>query len=461
MRYATAVAGAAAEQNAEDWWAALCAAVPAVVAGRRVLAVAVTAQAPTLVGVDADGDPTGPALTWVDRRASAEARWIADLTSLGRNGPDPYFGTAKLAWLAAHRRQQLDRTSTILSANGFIVRRLTGAASFDDSTAALTQAWDGHYDPVLAEHGVPTGLLPDPCPCAELVGQVTPTAAAATGIPAGTPVAAGGIDAVGAALEAGVLAPGDPFVEMTGFSTVGIAAIDRNAAVPGLIHSRHGLPGVDLLLTAQVTTGSVVDWLRGLTGGSDDLLDADPLLARPRPTRLLVRPSLAGERTPSWDASARGAVLGLDLRTDSRDLLLAVFEGTAFQLAADLDAVRAAGIAVPSVRAAGGGARSRAWLQVKADVLGVPVEVPVAGHGAAQGAAYLAGLAAGHFDVAALRQLGAQVATRVEPDPVRHRRYAQRRALFDAWTGQLADLERELAATTEAPSAEQAAGGTA
>ena len=327
VRYPTHVTGNAVEQDAHDWWAAVCEAAPPVVGGKTVLAMAVTAQAPTLVPVDGDGTPTGPALTWVDRRAAEEGLLIARLSERGRNGSDPYFGTAKLAWLATHRPSQLARAKNVLAANGFVVRQLTGTASYDESTAALTQAWDDGYDPVLTLSGVPVELLPDAMPCTHLTGTVTPEAAEATGIPAGTPVAAGGIDAIGAALEAGVLAPGDPLVEMTGFSTVGIAAVPRGTTVSGLIHSRHAVPGVDLLLAAQVTTGAAVDWLRTLTVSGEELLDSATLLARPRPTRLLFRPSLAGERTPSWDGEARGAVLGLDLATDARDLLLAAFEG--------------------------------------------------------------------------------------------------------------------------------------
>jgi xylulokinase len=450
VRYPTRVAGPGAEQDAEAWWAAAREALPPVVAGDAVAGVAVTCQAPTLVALDARGEPRGPALTWIDRRAAAEARELEAAIGPGRNVADPYFATAKLLWWRRNRTD-LEKAAVVLGATGFLVRRLTGEDTLDDSSAGLHQGWDGGFDPALVDAGVPLELLPEAVPCAQVVGRVSHGAAGATGLPAGSPVAAGAIDSVGAALEAGVLAPDDPVVEMTGFSSVTVQAVPRGTTVPGMIHTRHCVPGLDLLLTAQVTTGAVVDWLCGLTG-SRDLLDHPERLPRERPGRVLLMPALAGERTPTWDAHARGAVLGLDLGVGAEELLLAVFEGTALALRDDLERVaRATGQAGP-VRASGGGAKSPVWLQVKADVLGRPVEVPLRGHGAAVGAALLAGLAVGAWpDAEALREPGDPVAARFEPDPERHAAYSARFEVFRRLRAALPDYTRALEPLTPAP----------
>lgn len=424
VRYPTRLAGAGAEQDAQAWWRAAVEALPRVVAGAAVRGVAVTCQAPTLVAVDRAGDPLGPALTWIDRRAMDEAREIADALGETRNGADPYFGTAKLLWWTRHRPGEIDAADAVLPANAFLVRRLTGVNSLDESGACLMQGWDDGWPAVLAERGVPVDKLPKTVPYLTLVGVVTREAAALTGLPEGTPVAAGGIDAVGSALEAGTLRPGDPLAEMTGFSTVTMLPVPRGTHLPGLIHTRHCVEGVDLVLTAQVSTGSVVDWLRRLCPVPEDLLDADQILARERPGRLLLVPSFAGERTPTWDAAARGAVLGLDLDTDPRDLLLAIFEGTAYALRDDLDTLERAGHPVPAVIATGGGAKSPAWLRVKADVLNREVRVPVTGHGAAVGAGMMAGLATGVWaSPEEVRDLAVAVAHTYRPDPGRAAAY--------------------------------------
>ena len=98
VRYPTELAGLGAEQDAWVWWRAATEALPEVVGGEPVSGVAVTSQAPTLVAVDAEGEPRGPALTWIDRRAGAEAEEIAAACQPTRNPPDPYFATAKLLW---------------------------------------------------------------------------------------------------------------------------------------------------------------------------------------------------------------------------------------------------------------------------------------------------------------------------------------------------------------------------
>lgn len=434
VAYPTKTEGASAEQDAGQWWKALRAALAAVLPDLDVRAVAVTSQAPTFVPVDASGDATGPALTWLDRRAAPEARTIAELVPHSRNGADPFFGTAKMLWLTRHRAESLDAAEAVLSTNGFLVRRLTGVNALDDTTASLMQGFDDEaraFPDRLLDAVPALSLLAPLVRSTDVVGAVTLAAASETGLPVGTPVVAGGIDAIGSALEAGVLAAGDPLVDMTGFSSVTMLAVPRGAAVAGFIHSRHCVPDVDLLITAQVTAGATIDWVNGLDS-SADLRSAERILAKPRPGRVTMVPSLAGERTPTWNADARGLIAGVDLTTDGTDLMLAAMEGNALSLARDVDAMRAAGYAIDELISTGGGASSNAWLQIKADVLGIPVYRPASGHGAAQGAAMLAGVATGSLaSFESTRRIAHAVEAEFRPDARRHDAYAARRARFD------------------------------
>ncbi|MFK3676726.1 FGGY-family carbohydrate kinase [Microbacterium sp. NPDC090218] len=435
VAYPTRTDGAGAEQDALDWWRALGAALRHVLPGLRVRAVAVTSQAPTFVAVDEAGKPTGAALTWLDRRAVDEARMIAEIAPGSRNGADPFFGTAKLAWLASHRPEELEAAAMVLSTNGFLVRMLSGAAVLDDTTASLMQGFDDDLGAFPAElrAAVPAlAKLPRIVAAQSVVGEVSAAAGAETGLPAGVPVIAGGIDAIGSALEAGAFVTGDPFVDMTGFSSVTMLAVPRGTAVPGFIHSRHCTPDTDLLITAQVTAGATVDWVNSLDSVAD-LRSAAAILARPRPGRLVMVPSLAGERTPSWNPSARGIIEGIDLATDGTDLMLAAMEGNALALARDVDVLREVGFGVDHVISTGGGASSDAWLQIKADVLGIPVLRPASGHGAAQGAAMLAGLACGLVSSTDdLRRSSGEIEAEFAPNPRRHDAYRASRDRFQS-----------------------------
>ena len=447
-RYPTRLAGLGAEQDARAWWRAATEALPEVVGGEPVCGVAVTCQAPTLVCVDGDFGPLGAALTWIDRRAHREAEEIAGATRPTRNPPDPYFATAKLLWLARNRPEELENARAVLCANGFVVGQLTGEASLDETTAGLFQGWNGAFDPALPGL-VPLDLLPPVRPALEIAGEVTGRASEVTGLPEGTPVAHGGIDAVGAALEAGIFGPGDGLVEMTGFSTVVITAAGRGTHVPGMIHTRHGVGENDLVLAAMTTAGAVTEWGMRLTGFENpaafDANASKEAADRGRPGRLLMVPALAGERTPTWDATARGAVVGLDLDADAADLAVAIYEGTALGLAENFGRMEEVLGDLRPVRSVGGGSKSEVWTRIKADVLGVPVTVPRLGHGAAAGAAMLAGMATGLWpDEESLRALVTGEGRTFEPDPVMTEKYAKRLDLYGKLQSTLPPITRGL-----------------
>jgi xylulokinase len=431
VRYPTRLAGLGAEQDARAWWRAAVEALPEVVGDEAVSGVAVTCQAPTLVCVDSGGEPLGAALTWIDRRAGRESGELAEACEPTRNPPDPYFATGKLLWLARNRPDEIEKASTILCANGYIVRHLTGEFTLDETTAGLFQGWDGEFDPALPDL-VPLDLLPPVRPALQIAGEVTRAASGITGLPEGTPVVHGGIDAVGAALEAGIFGPDEGLVEMTGFSTVVITAAERGTHVPGMIHTRHGVGESDLILAAMVTAGAVTDWGMKLTGFENPAdFDRNVSVDRERPGRLLMIPALAGERTPTWDATARGAIAGLDLDVDASDLAIAIYEGTALGLGDNFERMQEVLGDLRPVRSVGGGSKSETWTRIKADVLGVPVTVPRLGHGAAAGAAMLAGMATGLWpDEESARALVAEVGTTFEPDPEMTRKYARRLQLY-------------------------------
>ncbi|MGL4649031.1 MAG: xylulokinase, partial [Caldilineaceae bacterium] len=172
------------------------------------------------------------------------------------------------------------------------------------------------------------------------------------------------------------------------------------------LHNRH------LVVGAMVSTGGALRWLRDQLGGEEraaaaalgadpfDHLAAQAATSPPGANRLLFLPWLFGERSPLWDAQARGVYLGLSLATTRADMVRALLEGAALGLRHNLEAAQAAGVTIESLVCLGGGARSRLWTQIKADVLQRPVWVPedaADSGGAAMGNAILAAAATGLF----------------------------------------------------------------
>ena len=440
------------EQDPEDWWQATCNAIRAALArvphGReRVLAMAASSQAPTLLPLDRSGKPLRPAMIWMDRRAEAEAAQLTarlgaeEIYRITGNRPDSFYLAARLLWLRNHEPEVMKQTWKFAQVNGYLNYRLTGRLTVDPAHAVLMQmrhyglpAWS---EALCSACGVDPAQFPEVMEGHRVQGEVTAGAAAATGLRAGTAVMAGTVDSPSAALEAGVTEPGIA-VEMTGTSTVVIIPNDSGLTAPALIAMAHALPGIHLLLGAMVSSGGCLRWFRDQLGapesqeamqqGSDafDLLTGQAARVGPGSEGVIFLPYMMGERSPVWHANARGVFFGMSLATSKGALVRSILEGAAFALRHNVEVAARAGARVREMRSVGGCSRSDVWNQIKADVLGMPVVIPRASVGSPYGAAILAGMGAGVFpDVATSLADMVHLDRRFEPDPANHEKYTR------------------------------------
>jgi xylulokinase len=445
------------EQDPEDWWQATCKAVGETLAkvphgAERVLGLAVSSQAPTLLPLDHSGRPLRAAMIWMDRRAEAEAARLAELVGADEihritgNRPDSFYLAARLLWLRNHESEVLKQTWKFAQVNGYLNYRLTGRLTVDPAHAVLMQmrhyatpAWS---EALCSACGVDPAQFPEVMEGHHVQGEVTAGAAAATGLRAGTPVMAGTVDSPAAALEAGVTEPGIA-VEMTGTSTVVIIPNDRGLTEPALIAMPHALPGIHLLLGAMVSSGGCLRWFRdqlgqpeaqaAMEGGSDalDLLTQQAGQVGPGSEGVIFLPYMMGERSPLWHANARGVFFGMSLATSKGALVRSILEGAAFALRHNVEVAARAGAEVREMRSVGGCSRSDVWNQIKADVLGMPVVIPRASVGSPYGAAILAGMGAGAFpDVRKSLAEMVHLERRFEPDPANHEKYTRIYQIF-------------------------------
>jgi len=438
------------EQNPEDWWRGTCAAVREALAkvphgAERVLGLAISCQAPTLLALDRTGRPLRPAMIWMDRRAEAETVRLAEqigadeIYRITGNRPDAFYLAARLLWLRNHEPEVLRQTWKFAQANGYINYRLTGRLTLDNSNAVLLQMRDYHKEEWSAVLCSACGV--DPAQFPEVLagycpqGEVTAEAAEASGLRAGTLVMAGTVDSPAAALEVGVVEPGIA-AEMTGTSTVIIMPNDRGLTEPSLIALPHALPGIHLLLGAMVASGGCLRWFRDQFGQQEiqaasegkgdafDLLTREAAGVEPGSGGLIFLPYMMGERSPLWHTNARGVFFGLSLATPKAALVRSILEGTAFALRHNMEVAMRAGADVREVRSVGGCSRSDVWNQIKADVLGRPLLLPRTSVGSPFGAAVLAGMGVGVFpDVRKSLLEMIQLSRRFEPNPANHERY--------------------------------------
>ncbi len=428
------------EQDPEAWWAALVGAMAALGddARDRCVAISVAGQQHGCVLLDDADVPVRPAKLWNDTTSAPQAdalverfgaeRWAADIGSV----PVASFTITKLAWIAEHEPDALARATRVMLPHDYLTWRLTGEHVTDRGDASGSGWFDPTSNTVRADLlaaavGDWDGDVPRVLGPTEPAGQLTAAAAAALGLPAGVVVAPGSGDNMGAAMGLG-LGAGDVAISLgtsgTVFAVSNTATHDADGAVAGFASATGSFLPLVCTLNATKVTDTVARWFGTDPAGLADLA----LAARSEPGAVMLVPYFDGERTPNLP-DATGTFVGLRNDTTREQLALAAHDGVLCGLLDGVDALRRVGATVDGrVFLVGGGARSTAYRQRCADLLGTVVTVPDADETVATGAAAQAAAIAGSIavdDVARRWQLG--TGTTVEPDPAtdRRRRYAE------------------------------------
>jgi xylulokinase len=391
------------------WWEgvrAICAEVRAQAGPRWTpRAVCVSGVGPCVLPADEAMRPLRPAILYgIDTRATAE---IAELDErfgaeriLARGGSalSSQAVGPKLLWLARNEPGVWDRTRTLFMPSSYAVARLTGEYVLDHHSASqcdpLYELASGRWAEDWWESIAPAVVPPPLVWPGEQVGAVTARGSEETGIPAGTPVMAGTIDAWAEAFSVGVRARGDLML-MYGSTMFFVQMVDGARSVPKLWATAGVEPGSASLAAGMATSGTLTSWLRGLVGGVPfERLIEEAASVPPGAEGLLLLPYFAGERSPIYDPDARGVLAGLTLRHGRGHLLRAIYEATAFGVRDNLELFDAAGD-VARIVIAGGGTRGALWPQIVSDVTGRAQQRPTHTIGASYGDALLAAIGAG------------------------------------------------------------------
>jgi len=397
-----------AEQDAEAvWWDDTVRVIRELLADRpnEPAAVCVSGIGPCALIADSEGRPLHPAILYgIDSRAECE---IDELnTELGPEeilavGGSPLTSQAvgpKLRWLGKRNDGYLGESHRLLMPSSLAVLRLTGEYVLDHHSASQCDPlydlragrWiDERWASIAQELPQPRLLWP-----AEVAGEVTAAAAELTGLPAGTPVCAGTIDAWAESIAAGVTEPGELMI-MYG-STVFLVQCMGSPASSPLLWTTAGVERGTFSLAAGMATGGLaVTWLREVAGAPPWEGFIEQAAAVPAGSRgLLLLPYLAGERTPIFDPMARGLILGLTLRHGQPELVRAVLEGIAYAIRHNVETMASVGSESTRIVGVGGGTRGDLLPQIVADVLGREQAICDPAVGASFGSAILAARAA-------------------------------------------------------------------
>ncbi|MDR3051698.1 MAG: xylulokinase [Oscillospiraceae bacterium] len=458
-----------AEQDALHWWQASQVCIRSVLRSAAIdpaalKGISLSGQMHGLVPLDGAGEPLRPAILWCDQRTEAEcadtvraAGGLDGLLACTNNSMLTGYTGGKLLWMRKHEPDLFARMRIFLNPKDYILYRLTGEQSTEVSDASGTGFFDVRtrrwHDGLIAKLGLPRSIFPRCLESADVAGRVTTQVAAATGLPQGLPVVAGGGDAVIQTTGMGLVSPGIVGV-VIGTSGVVAMGLDDFAPNPGgkLQVFCGNAPSLWHAMGVTLAAGGSYRWYRDTLCGQEvaqaaqqgrgvyDIMGEAAAASAPGAGQLIFLPYLQGERCPYPDPAARGAFVGLSLAHTKGDITRAVMEGISCSLkqVGDLLLGLLPRVTPKHIIASGGGAASPLWRQILADLYQLPVHT-LAGNteGGAYSAALLAGVGAGLY-----KDLGEAFSVlhtehRVEPIPANAAVYQHVFTLYSGLYSQL------------------------
>ena len=432
-----------AEEDPLQWWDNVCAisrelmTTSALVPG-ELAAIGVSGMLPAVVLIDEGGALLRPSIQQSDGRCGAE---VADLRrevderafiAQAGNGVNQQLVSAKLRWIEKHEPEVFRRIATVFGSYDYINWRLTDEKAVEQNWALEAGFVDVRThaiaDDLVALAHIPRGALPRKVASHEILGRVSASAAAQSGLPAGLPVVGGAADFIASALGAGLTKPGDVLLKFGGSVDI-LIATDKIKPDPRLYLDYHLIPGLFVPNGCMSTGGSGLNWFAAnFAGGEkaaaaaagltlhqhlDRLADAKPAGA----DGVRALPYFLGEKTPIHDPAARGLISGLTLSHDVGHVWRALLEAYAYAIAHHIEALNDMGHRTDQYLVSDGGSNSRIWMQIVADVLQKPIHQLTGHPGSCLGAAWTAAIGAGLTDdwAGVARFVGS--GDRLDPDP--------------------------------------------
>lgn len=437
------------EQEPADWWTSLCSSLRKLAAKgvnlQDVVACALDGSTHNAVLMDGAFKPVRRTIMWTDQRATAEcdalrAGWGEKVFSTCYQMPAPTWTLPQMMWLKANEPEVLAKTEHVLFVKDYVRYLLTGNAATDRIEAQGTLFFDmkkGDWADELVElAGLKRSALPGFIAPTDVAGHVTAAAAAETGLPEGLPVVCGSSDSAVEDYGAGAVEPGDLIIKLATAGNVNSMTAEAHPHPKTLTYS-HIVPGMWYSVSATNAAALCQRWMRDtffseeLRVKSEELKGVNPYEVMDREAAsseigargIFFHPYLQGERCPYWDANLRASFTGVSIGSTRGDFCRALLEGVAFSLRDCYGTLKEMRLPVKRIFLIGGGARSKLWSEIVANVFNCSVTVPTPGD-ASFGACLLAGTGIGVFrDVRDAVAKCLHVDRTIAPDPAAAAKY--------------------------------------
>lgn len=386
----------------------------------KVKALAISCQGEAVIPVNKEGNTLYNAIVTFDNRTQEQYEFwkkglggkiVFEITGMPLN---PMYSINKIMWLKKYRKDIFKETAKFLCFEDFIQMKLGVTPKISYSLAARTSAFDivrkEWSKEILAEANISIDLLSTPAPSAEPIGEINSAIAEEVGLPEGVVIATGGHDQACGAFGAGII---NESVAMNAAGTSDVITVMLNKPYINETMLKNNYPCAPYVipdkytaLTFNLTGGLLLKWFR------DNFCYEEIQLAQKegknvykiidekmydKPVDVFILPHFAGSGTPTLDANSKGIIIGLDIETNKSKLSRAVLESNAYDLKLNLEKIESMGIKINNLIAIGGGAKSPAWLQIKANVLNKPIKILKNSEAASLGAALLAGISIGEY----------------------------------------------------------------
>ena len=436
----------AVEIEAETFWHAFKNGVSEVLNKSKVdkhdiKALGISAQGETFVPIDKSGLPLRNAIVWLDSRAQQEADLLSkefDQQSTyritGQVSIVPTWPACKILWIKRNEPDIFRKTSKYLLVEDYLIHKLTGEFAAEGSLLCSTVYWNINtrkwWGEMLNRLEITPDQLPEIRESGEAVGELTPSIASELGLSSRTVVSTGALDQAAGATGVGNIRPGT-FSENTGAALAICVPLEAPLFDPkGRMPVHYFVKPASYMAHTFTTGGMVLRWFRdnfcqqemqaAKATGVDtyDLLGEAASKVAPGCEGMVMLPHLQGAMAPEANPKAKGVFYGFTLRHTKGHFVRAIMEAVAFIVRRNMETLQDLGIEVKEIRTLGGGARSRIWKQIEADITGKPVYTMKNEEAACLGAAILAGKAVGIYgsiDEACEKMI--MVKERFDPNP--------------------------------------------
>lgn len=411
-----------AEQVPKEYWRAFCEACSEILGisgidSSEIDAIGISSQGHGVIAIGADGDDLGDNMIWMDSRTDEQCTYMRenfaeDIAKVNGNSIKVLFPVPGILWEKKYAPEKYKKAVKYFGVSPYINYRLTGKFTVNPSEASLIHCFDVKNlvwsEDITHKLEIPVDKFPEIFQCGGFIGEVSPEAAAATGLKAGTKVIGGGHDTTSAALALGVVSVGQAFYSMGTGSNLGVIT-DEPKYDEAMTVQCYVIPEMWIFDAVMNSTGQSLKWFDRQFGqfekqaaaalgvSSYDLYNLEAAKSQPGSGGVIYNPYLAGESSPIWDEYARASFIGITSRTTRADMIRAVMEGVCYSAYHNMKAFEGQNCIISELIVCGGPAKSRIWMQILADITGKIVKTTENEDAAPLGDAMLAAVACGHY----------------------------------------------------------------